>query len=196
VHPTRRKIISRLPGINRREALLTRSPPTVSYLPHTRSRRIRQPRSLPPSKRIGAANVPSRDAAGARHRPRRLGFPPRRLPLLVSIQHKASYRRERMPVDRSDVDRATCAAAGAIDIKSWAAGNDGAADRARPQRGSPCRQYRNVPENLSLPFISPFAPPPIAGQYCISSETNLGRTLSCDTSGVRSHLVRITLNAA
>ena len=38
-HSTSRKIISRLPGINRREALLTRSRVTVFHPPHTRSRR-------------------------------------------------------------------------------------------------------------------------------------------------------------
>ena len=49
-----------------------------------------------------------------------------------------------MPVNRSDVDRATCAATWAVDVKPWCTGDDGAPDRRRPQ-GTACGSKRGVP---------------------------------------------------
>jgi len=60
-------------------------------------------------------------------------------------EHKASNRRERVTIERADIYRAACPAAGTTHIKPRCSGGDGTTDGWRPQHrplGIPARSTR------------------------------------------------------
>ncbi len=59
-------------------------------------------------------------------------------PRALQPDHQAADRRERVTVERADVDRPAGPATGTIDIQPRRSGGDGAADRWRPQRRPLC----------------------------------------------------------
>ena len=51
----------------------------------------------------------------------------------TQAKHQADYSCERVPIDFADIDRAACAASGAVHVKPRHTGGNGGADRRRPK---------------------------------------------------------------